>query len=227
MVNQNYNCVMENWDKFFDEVKTKQYAIDLKSFLDEEYAHYVIYPPRKNMFKAFELVPPEKIKVVIIGQDPYHEENQAMGLSFSVPRGEVLPPSLRNIYKEIQNDVGTHMINNGDLTYLANQGVFLINAYLSVRAHQPLSHKNEYYEQFMGDLMAFLNKLDQPIVYLLWGGFAQKFSKYLNNPKHLVLKSAHPSPLSANRGGWFDTHQFSKTNDFLINNGLTPIDWQN
>lgn len=218
---------MQNWDTFFNEVKAKKYAIDLKEFLDEEYSRYVIYPPRKNMYKAFELVSPKDIKVVIIGQDPYHEPNQAMGLSFSVPRGETLPPSLRNIYKEIENDIGVRMINNGDLTYLAKQGVFLINAYLSVREHQPLSHKNEYYEQFMEDLMGYLNKLDQPIVFLLWGSFAQKYAKYLNNPKHLIIKSAHPSPLSANRGGWFNLHQFSKTNQFLIENNVKPIDWQN
>ena len=218
---------MENWNEFFESIKGKSYSLNLKSFLDEEYKNYVIYPPRKDMFKAFELTSPKDIKVVIIGQDPYHEEHQAMGLSFSVPRGEPLPPSLINIYKELQNDVGTRMVNNGDLTYLAKQGVFLLNAYLSVRAHQPLSHKNEYYEQFMGDVMEYLNKLNQPIVFLLWGNFAKKYAKHLNNPKHLILMSAHPSPLSANRGGWFNMHLFSKTNEFLKNNGVTPIDWQN
>ena len=134
---------MENWNSFFESIKDKVYSHKLKAFLDDEYKNHVIYPPRKDMFKAFELTFPKDIKVVIIGQDPYHEEHQAMGLSFSVPRGEPLPPSLVNIYKELQNDVGTKMINNGDLSYLAKQGVFLLNAYLSVRAHQPLSHKND------------------------------------------------------------------------------------
>ncbi len=218
---------MKNWSAFFKEVEKKEYAKELKTFLDDEFSKYVIYPKRENMFKAFELTSPENIKVVIIGQDPYHEENQAMGLSFSVPRGQTLPPSLVNIYKEIQNDLGVQMKNNGDLTYLAKQGVFLINAYLSVREHQPLSHKCSQYEQFMRDVTGYLNTLDQPIVFLLWGSFAQKYERYLNNPKHLIIKSVHPSPLSANRGGWFNTHQFSRTNKFLVDNNAMPIDWQN
>ncbi len=218
---------MENWSEFFESVKNKDYSLKLKSFLDEEYEKFTIYPSRENMFNAFRFTSPENIKVVIIGQDPYHEEGQAMGLSFSVPKGITLPPSLINIYKEIQNDVGTKMKNNGDLTYLAKQGVFLLNAYLTVRAHQPLSHKNELYEQFIGDVMSYLNRLDQPIVFLLWGNFAKKYMKYLNNPKHIVFTSSHPSPLSANRGGWFNMHLFSKTNEFLIRNNIAPIDWQN
>ena len=218
---------MNSWDEFFNQIKCKDYAKELSAFLDEEYATHVIYPSRENMFNAFKFTPVENIKVVIVGQDPYHEPNQAMGLSFSVPRGEKLPPSLVNIYKEIQNDLGIRMRDNGDLTYLAKQGVFLINAYLTVREHEPLSHKCVNYEKFMADVMEYLNKLDQPIVFLLWGSFAQKYEKYLSNPNHLIIKSVHPSPLSANRGGWFFTHQFSKCNAFLKEHNVKSIDWQN
>ena len=178
------------------------------------------------MYNAFELTEANNVKVVIIGQDPYHQPGQAMGLSFSVPTGVKLPPSLVNVYKEIENDLGLKMRNDGDLTYLAKQGVLLINAYLTVRQGQPLSHHREEYDLFMIDLMHYLDKLDQPIVFMLWGNFAQKFEKYIANPKHFVLKSVHPSPLGANHGGWFGLHQFSRCNDYLIKSGLTPIDWQ-
>ena len=166
---------MKSWNKFFEIVKSKEYSKTLKEFLDYEYSHYEIYPPRKDMFKAFELTPRENVKVVIIGQDPYHEPNQAMGLSFSVPSSTVVPPSLVNIFKELKNDLNLDMKNNGDLTYLAKQGVFLINAYLTVRAHQALSHKRKEYDEFMKDLIIYLNSLDQPIVFMLWGNFAKQY----------------------------------------------------
>ena len=218
---------MKSWNKFFEIVKSKEYSKTLKEFLDYEYSHYEIYPPRKDMFKAFELTPSENVKVVIIGQDPYHEPNQAMGLSFSVPSTTVVPPSLVNIFKELKNDLNLDMKNNGDLTYLAKQGVFLINAYLTVRAHQALSHKRIEYDEFMKDLIIYLNSLDQPIVFMLWGNFAKQYEKYLTNPNHLILKSVHPSPLGANHGGWFNLHQFSRCNEFLSSKGVSPIDWQN
>lgn len=218
---------MDSWKEFFNKVRESDYSKSLHAFLDYEYSHYVVYPPRGLMFNAFRLTNVENLKVVIIGQDPYHEPGQAMGLCFSVPTGTKLPPSLINIYKEIEDDLGIKMRNDGDLTYLAKQGVFLINAYLSVRRAEPLSHRKEEYDLFMIDLMKYLNNLNQPIVFMMWGSFAQKYEKYLTNPNHLILKSVHPSPLSANRGGWFGKKQFSKANKFLLDKGLTPIDWQN
>ena len=218
---------MNSWKNFFDEVSKKDYSKSLHAFLDEEYRTQTIYPPRHLMFNAFNLTPVEDVKVVIIGQDPYHEPGQAMGLSFSVPSGIKLPPSLQNIYKEIGNDLGIQMRNDGDLTYLAKQGVLLVNAYLSVRKGQPLSHHRNEYDLFMVDLMNYLDKLDQPIVFMLWGGFAKKYEKFIANPERLILKSVHPSPLGANHGGWFNLHQFSRCNEYLKSKGLKPIDWQN
>ena len=218
---------MNSWKSFFDEVSKQDYSKTLRAFLDEEYKTRTIYPPRNLMFNAFNLTSIENLKVVIIGQDPYHEPNQAMGLSFSVPSGVKLPPSLVNIYKEIESDLGIKMRNDGDLTYLAKQGVLLINAYLSVREGQPLSHHRNEYDLFMIDLMKFIDKLNQPIVFMLWGGFAKKFEKFVANPERLVLKSVHPSPLGANHGGWFGLKQFSRCNEYLIAHNVKPIDWQN
>ncbi len=218
---------MSNWDSFFNEVKQKDYYQSLMSFLDEEYKTKTIFPPRENMFKAFELCELDNLKVVIIGQDPYHEVNQAMGLSFSVPSTTEIPPSLINIYKEIYLEFSYKMKRNGDLTYLAKQGVLLYNVYLSVVASHALSHKRVEYEKLAVDLMKFLNNLDQPIVFMLWGNFAKQFAKYITNPNKLVLQSSHPSPLSANRGGWFYTNQFKRCNEYLLEHGVKPIDWKN
>ena len=215
------------WKLFFEEVSKKDYSKQLKDFLDYEYAHKVVYPPRDLMFSAFKMTRPQNLKVVIIGQDPYHEPGQAMGMSFSVPKGVVLPPSLVNIYKEIQDELHIRMKNNGDLTYLAKQGVLLLNAYLTVEKGHPLSHRNEMYDMFFLDVLSYIDQLPQPIVVLLWGSFAQKFAKNLANPKHLVLKCAHPSPLSANRGGWFGNGHFIRTNEYLLSHYVVPIDWQN
>ena len=219
--------INNSWDTFFESIKNKDYFKSLMSFLDEEYKTKTIYPKRELLFNAFKLTPVENIKVVILGQDPYHNENQAMGLSFSVPSSEELPPSLRNIYRELENDLSISMNSDGDLTYLAKQGVFLINAYLTVIAHQPLSHKRKEYELLMRDLFDYLNSLNQPIVFMLWGNFAKKYKRYLNNSKHLVLESSHPSPLSANQGGWFNKHQFSKCNEYLKVNNIKTIEWCN
>ena len=216
-----------SWKEFFKEINSKDYSKSLKSFLDYEYSHYTIYPPRELMFNAFKETRAQNLKVVIIGQDPYHEKGQAMGMSFSVPRGISLPPSLVNIFKEIQNEFHIQMKNNGDLTYLAKQGVLLLNAYLTVREGEPLSHKNDMYDAFFLDTLKFIDKLPQPLVIMLWGSFAQKYSKNLANPKHLILKCAHPSPLSANRGGWFGNGHFIKANEYLLANYIVPIDWQN
>lgn len=211
----------------FKKVREKPYSDLLSSFLDREYGNYVIYPPRELMFNAFKLTSPREVKCVIIGQDPYHNEGEAMGLSFSVPFGIQVPPSLANIFKEIGNDIGAvEEPRNGDLTLWARQGVLLLNAYLSVRAGMPLSHKIPEYDAFMRDVLGYLDTLDQPIVFLLWGGFARKYKDFVTNPNHLVLEAAHPSPLAANRGGWFGNRHFSEANDFLVAKGVAPIDWQ-
>lgn len=215
------------WESFFKTVIDKDYSKRLKSFLDVEYAEHVVYPPRHLIFNAFNLTSPENLKVVIIGQDPYHEPGQAMGLSFSVPSTTMLPPSLINIFKEIESDLNVKMNRNGDLTYLARQGVMLLNAYLTVRKGEALSHRLPEYESFMDDVLTYINTLNQPIVFLMWGGFAKKYVKKITNPLHYVLTSVHPSPLSANRGGWFGNRHFSKTNAFLEGKGLSPIVWKN
>lgn len=216
-----------DWQEFFENENKKEYMIRLQSFLDDEYQKYVIYPPRELMYNAFNLTPFDKVKMVIIGQDPYHEPHQAMGLSFSVPKGVELPPSLKNIYKEIENDLNIKMHPNGDLTYLARQGILLLNAILTVREKEALSHDKKGYDILLKNVLLYLDKSNQPIVFILWGRFARNLKKYITNPNRLILESNHPSPLSANRGGFFDNHHFSKANKYLVEHGLTPIDFQN
>ena len=215
-----------SWKDFFEKEKEKAYFRKLEEFLDNEYKNKVIYPPRDLVFNAFSLCPLDKIKVVIIGQDPYHEPGQAMGLSFSVPSTCKVPPSLKNIYKEIEDDCNEIFFNkDGDLTYLANQGVLLLNSILTVEQGKPLSHNTKEYEELYHNILKELDELDYPLVFMLWGGNAKKQSVYLKNPKHLVLCANHPSPLSANRGGFFGCKHFSKANQFLIQNGIEPIIW--
>ena len=215
-----------SWKDFFEKEKEKAYFRKLEEFLDNEYKNKVIYPPRDLVFNAFSLCPLDKIKVVIIGQDPYHEPEQAMGLSFSVPSTCKVPPSLKNIYKEIEVDCNEIFFNkDGDLTYLANQGVLLLNSILTVEQGKPLSHNIKEYEELYHNILKELDALDYPLVFMLWGGNAKKQSVYLKNPKHLVLCANHPSPLSANRGGFFGCKHFSKANQFLIQNGIEPIIW--
>lgn len=219
---------MSNWENLFNIIKKKNYFLELGRFWDEEYSKYTIYPKRELIFNAFNLCKEEDVKVVIIGQDPYHEPGQAMGLAFSVIDGVRLPPSLENIYREIETEFHTFLNHgSGDLTFLAEQGVLLINAYLTVREHEPLSHKSKNYEELLGDILTYLDNLNRPIVFLLWGGFAQKYEKFLKNDTHLILKANHPSPLSANRGGWFGCNNFKLCNKYLIDNGLKPIEWSN
>ena len=214
------------WEEVFETIKTKDYSVRLSKFLDEEYKNHTIYPERKNIFNAFKLTPLENVKVVIFGQDPYHEKGQAVGLAFSVPDTVKTPPSLINIYKEIENEYKTVVFNkSGDLTYLAKQGVLLLNTILTIREHLPMSHNIPEYKEFSTDIIKILNDLDQPIVFLLWGGPARRLQPLLTNKKHLVLTTAHPSPLAANQGGWFNTGIFVKTNEFLVKNGVKPIDW--
>lgn len=219
--------MISDWHKLFEIIEKKDYSLSLKEFLNDEYKNYVCFPPRNLLLNAFANTNPNTLKVVIIGQDPYHEKGQAMGLSFSVPNGVPLPPSLQNIYKEIEKEFNIKMKNNGDLTYLAQQGVLLLNAYLSVREGLALSHKRIEYDYFLNDVLNYLDSLPQPIVFLLWGNFAQKFSKNIANPKHIIMKSVHPSPLSANRGGWFGNNNFILTNQYLLSHGIVPIDWKN
>ena len=215
-----------SWKDFFEKEKEKAYFRRLEEFLDNEYKNKVIYPPRDLVFNAFSLCPLDKIKVVIIGQDPYHEPGQAMGLSFSVPSTCKVPPSLKNIYKEIEDDCNEIFFNkDGDLTYLANQGVLLLNSILTVEQGKPLSHNIKEYEELYHNILKELDALDYPLVFMLWGGNAKKQSVYLKNPKHLVLCANHPSPLSANRGGFFGCKHFLKANQFLIQNGIEPIIW--
>ena len=215
-----------SWKDFFEKEKEKAYFRKLEEFLDNEYKNKVIYPPRDLVFNAFSLCPLDKIKVVIIGQDPYHEPEQAMGLSFSVPSTCKVPPSLKNIYKEIEDDCNEIFFNkDGDLTYLANQGVLLLNSILTVEQGKPLSHNIKEYDELYHNILKELDELYYPLVFMLWGGNAKKQSVYLKNPKHLVLCANHPSPLSANRGGFFGCKHFSKANQFLIQNGIEPIIW--
>lgn len=219
--------MLSDWAALFNQIKSKEYAQKLHTFLDGEYAKYTVYPPRHLIYNAFNQTRPNEIKVVIIGQDPYHEPNQAMGLCFSVPSGVELPPSLINIYKEIENEYGIKMKNDGDLTYLAKQGCLLLNTILSVRAHQALSHNINEYKLFIADVLNYIDKLNQPIVFMLWGNNAKQYEQYIHNPNRLILKSVHPSPLSANRGGWFNNNHFKKCNDYLKSKNIKEINWAN
>ena len=218
----------KSWNEFFKEIQNEEFCESLNKFLNNEYAEHTCYPPRELLFNAFRLTPLNKVKVVIVGQDPYHEPGQAMGLSFSVPKGIRVPPSLVNIYKEIAQEYNCEMnYSSGDLTYLAKQGVLLLNSILSVRAHQPLSHNNEEYKKFLASVLELLDHQKQPIVFLLWGGPARKLKGYLHNPSHLILECIHPSPLAANHGGWFGNNHFKSANKYLEDNGAAPIKWSN
>ena len=204
----------------------KPYYRELFQFVKEEYSRAVIYPPADDIFNALHFTPLSEVKVLILGQDPYHNENQAHGLSFSVlPSQKEIPPSLQNIYKELQDDLGCYIPNNGYLKKWADQGVMLLNTVLTVRAHQANSHHDIGWEQFTDAAIRVLNEQDRPMVFILWGRPAQAKAAMLDNKKHLILKAPHPSPLSAYRG-FFGSRPFSQTNYFLTQNGLDPIDWQ-
>ena len=203
----------------------KPYYKELYTFVRQEYQTRVIYPPADDLFQAFHLTPLSKVKAVILGQDPYHEPGQAHGLCFSVKPGVEAPPSLVNIYKELSDDLGCKIPNNGYLVKWAEQGVLLLNAILTVRAHAAFSHKGRGWETFTDAAICALNEVDRPIVFLLWGRPAQEKKALLNNPKHLILTAPHPSPLSAYRG-FFGCKHFSKANAFLSEHGIEPIDWQ-
>lgn len=203
----------------------KDYYRDLYLFIKKEYSTQVVYPAAEDIFNAFHLTPLSRVKVVIIGQDPYHNANQAHGLCFSVKPEVEIPPSLVNIYKELQSDLGCYIPNNGYLVKWAEQGVLLLNTVLTVRAHQAASHQGKGWEMFTDAIIKAVNEQDRPIVFILWGKPAQMKKKMLTNPKHLILEAPHPSPLSAYRG-FFGSKPFSKTNDYLVEHGIEPIDWQ-
>ena len=214
----------KNWSEILSTRFDKDYKIKLFSWLNEEYKTKRIFPPQEKIFNALNLVPIDKVKVVIIGQDPYHTYGQADGLAFSCHNGTP-QPSLKNIFKEIYDDLRIDMSSSTDLTPWAKQGVLLLNTSLTVVEHKPASHANELWHTFTLEIIKILNERNQPIVFLLWGNHAKSFMPLLNNPNHLVLTSAHPSPFSA-YSGFFGCRHFSKANKFLTDHNLTPIDWK-
>ena len=220
------NVKIDNsWREHISAEFEKPYFSALTDFVRHEYTTTTCYPPGSLIFNAFNLCPFDRVKVVIIGQDPYHEPGQAQGLSFSVPEGVPFPPSLQNIFKEIQLDLGKPMPPTGDLTRWAEQGVLLLNATLTVRAHQAASHQRHGWEQFTDAAIRALNAERENLVFILWGGYARSKAQLIGRSRHLVLESVHPSPLSANRGGWFGNHHFSQCNAYLREHGEQEIDW--
>lgn len=214
-----------SWDELLKDEFQKEYYLKLREFLKEEYQHYNIYPNMFDIFNALKNTAYEDVKVVILGQDPYHGINQAHGCSFSVKKGVEPPPSLKNIFKELKDDLGCPISKHGDLTEWTKQGVLLLNTVLTVREKNPNSHANHGWEILTDKIISLLNERKQPMVFLLWGRNAQSKIKLITNPHHLILKAPHPSPLSA-YNGFFGCKHFSKTNEFLIQNGMKPIDWQ-
>jgi len=219
------SAISNDWLEPLSPEFKKPYYKNLYESVKKEYSSHVVYPPADDIFNAFDFTPLSEVKVVIIGQDPYHEPGQAHGLCFSVKPGVKTPPSLVNIYKELNDDLGCYIPNNGYLEKWARQGVLMLNNVLTVRAHEANSHKDLGWEQFTDAAIDVLNKQDRPIVFLLWGSPAARKCAKLNNPNHLILKAPHPSPLSAYRG-FFGCKHFSKANEFLKSKGLAPIDWQ-
>lgn len=214
-----------DWDEILKDEWSKDYYLNLRKNLIHEYKNYTIYPSMYDIFNALRKVPYKDVKVVILGQDPYHGQGQAHGFSFSVQKGVKTPPSLLNIYKEMHDDLGLYIPNNGNLIKWADQGVLLLNSTLTVRAHQANSHKDIGWSILTDNIIKLLNEREKPIVFLLWGKFAQSKENLITNKRHLIIKSAHPSPFAAHRG-FFGSKPFSKTNNFLIKNNMSPIDWQ-
>ncbi len=217
--------IHESWKPFLKAEFAKPYFSDLVSFVKNEYRNHICYPPGKQIFNAFEHCHFDDLKVVIIGQDPYHGPNQANGLCFSVADGIAHPPSLINIFKEIEQDLQVPYPTSGNLERWADQGVLLLNATLTVRAHQAGSHQNKGWETFTDSVIKIISDNKKDVVFLLWGGYAKRKSKLINDKKHHVLQSGHPSPLSANRGYWFGNKHFSKTNSLLEQAGLKSVAW--
>ena len=218
--------INNNWKKFIDEEVEQEYFQNLKKFLLEEYETKKVYPKKSDIFKCFELTDFHDVKVIILGQDPYHQVNQAHGLCFSVNKGIKVPPSLVNIYKEIHSDIGINIPNHGDLTKWAQEGVLLLNTIMSVVDSKPMAHANKGWEIFTDRVIKKLNDDDTPKVFLLWGSPSRKKKALITNPKHLILETVHPSPLSA-YNGFFGCKHFSKANEFLKNNNRKEINWDN
>ena len=214
-----------DWDEILKDEWKKDYYLNLRKNLIHEYKNHTIYPSMYDIFNALKKVPYKDVKVVILGQDPYHGQGQAHGFSFSVQKGVKTPPSLLNIYKELHDDLGFYIPNNGNLIKWADQGVLLLNSTLTVSAHQANSHKDIGWSILTDNIIKLLNEKEKPIVFILWGKFAQSKENLITNKKHLIIKSAHPSPFAAHRG-FFGSKPFSKTNNFLIKNNMSPIDWQ-
>lgn len=217
--------IEKTWKEQLSDEFGKPYFSQLATAVRAEYSQYVCFPPAKLIFNAFNLCPFDKVKVVILGQDPYHEPGQAHGLSFSVLSGTAFPPSLQNIFKEINGDIGTKIPPSGDLTRWAEQGVLLLNATLSVRAHQANSHSKLGWQTFTDAAIMRLSKNRTNIVFMLWGGYARNKKYLIDTSRHCILEAVHPSPLSANKGGWFGNHHFSKCNEYLLATNQTPIEW--
>ncbi len=217
--------IENDWLKELESEFKQTYYKELYQFVRQEYESTTIYPPADDIFNAFHFTPLSKVKVLLLGQDPYHGEHQAHGLSFSVLPKQDIPPSLQNIYQELHDDLGCTIPEHGYLKKWADQGVLLLNTVLTVRAHQPNSHQGKGWERFTDAVIQAVNAQDRPIVYFLWGKPAQTKKKMLTNPKHLILTAPHPSPLSAYRG-FFGCKHFSQANEFLKANGAEPIDWQ-
>lgn len=217
----------DDWKDALADELTSDNMENLRTFLKQQYADgKTLYPPATLMFNAFDLTPLSNVKVVILGQDPYHGAGQAMGLSFSVPKAIPKPPSLQNILKELANDVGIPIANHGDLTAWARQGVLLLNSMLSVEASNAGSHQGKGWEQFTDAVIEAVNEHCEHCVFILWGKYAQKKGRFINTDKHLIITGTHPSPLGANHGGFFGTRPFSKANDYLMAHGKSPIDWR-
>lgn len=217
--------ICNEWDNLLKEEFKKEYYLRLMEFLKQEYSNNVIYPENKDIFNSIKEVSYKDVKVVIIGQDPYHGKGQAHGMAFSVKPGIKIPPSLVNIYKELKEDIGTYIPNNGYLMKWAKQGVLLLNTSFTVREGQPASHKGKGWEILTDEIIKILNRREEPIVFILWGNHAITKKKYIDSNKHLILESVHPSPLSA-YNGFFGCKHFSKTNEFLKSIGINEIDWQ-
>lgn len=216
---------MLTWNEILVEEMQKDYYQELQEFVKKRREEVRVFPEEKNVFRALELTPFESVKVVILGQDPYHGFGQAHGLSFSVQKGTLLPPSLRNIYKELQEDLGGELSTEGDLSHWAKQGVLLLNTVLTVEEGNANSHKGMGWERLTNRLIESLNELNHPVIFILWGKPAQDKEKLITNPSHVILKAPHPSPLSAYRG-FFGSKPFSKVNEILIQQGQTPICWK-
>lgn len=214
-----------DWKTITESESQKPYFKQLMAYVEQEYKTQTCFPPFDKIMNAMALTPFDQVKCVIVGQDPYHTPGQAMGLSFSIPKGRPLQPSLENIYKELSAELNIPVAPHGDLTAWAKQGVLLLNSVLTVRAHQAASHQNMGWEKYTDAILEAIGQKQEPVVYMLWGRYARDKARFLNNPNHLVLESAHPSPFSADKG-FFGNGHFKKCNQFLANHGISPIDWR-